>query len=377
MVSSNRSDQLYRSTGVITWLTITGLLLWALPNSRPEVASAWPLALALALTFFAGCVLAGGSDDGYWSRRLGQTGLWVALAAALTLGWVFPIGFLPIYTIIWIAFAPIYYGNRTCFVLLLGVMLAWAAVFELSWETNDSVTSILAYATFHLFAWLSSRNEHLAQQQKARAEQLNRELAATQHLLSEASRQSERTRIARDLHDLVGHHLTALTINLQIAERLSSGEARERIEQSHALARLLLADVREAVSTLRENSTVDFHAALSLMVERLPRLDVTLDIDPAVAIDDVAVAEPLLRCVQEALTNTLKHSNARRSTVRLAREADRIVLSIVDDGGTTRAGAAGNGLTGMRERIEHLRGTLRIDAQPDSFGVFVELPDAA
>ncbi|MEO0579241.1 MAG: sensor histidine kinase, partial [Pseudomonadota bacterium] len=314
------------------------------------------------------------SDHGA-SPRVGYLGLAVALLAAFGLGYAFKLGFLPIYTIIWSAMLASFFSLRVSLILVVSVSVVWYLIASRVWQFSDALLSTLLYFTFHLFALLSARTTHAAQEARRRAEALNRELAATQHLLSEAARQSERTRIARDLHDLVGHHLTALTINLQIAERLSDGEARTRIEQSHALARLLLADVRDAVSTLRDHNSVDFAAALRLMVDRVPRLNVTLDIDADVSISDVAVAEPLLRCVQEALTNTLRHSNARNTTIRLAQADDTIELSVVDDGdGTATPATLGNGLNGMRERIEQIRGSLSIDRRADSFALHVRVP---
>lgn len=101
------------------------------------------------------------------------------------------------------------------------------------------------------------------QQAQARDEQrrLNSELRATRALLAESSRLSERMRISRELHDLLGHHLTALSLNLEVASHLSSGKVNEHVRQAHTLAKLLLTDVREAVSQLREDGHVDLSTA--------------------------------------------------------------------------------------------------------------------
>ena len=103
------------------------------------------------------------------------------------------------------------------------------------------------------------------QQAEAREEQrrLNAELRATRALLGESVRVNERTRISRELHDLLGHHLTALSLNLEVAGHLTpEGRAREHVQQAHTLAKLLLTDVREAVSQLREGGAIDLAAAL-------------------------------------------------------------------------------------------------------------------
>ena len=112
----------------------------------------------------------------------------------------------------------------------------WQAAMYLGISTTTFVTSMIAW-----------------QQAEAREEQrrLNAELRATRALLAESSRLGERMRISRELHDLVGHHLTALSLNLEVASHLVSGQAQEHVRQAQSVARLLLSDVREVVSQLR------------------------------------------------------------------------------------------------------------------------------
>ena len=90
---------------------------------------------------------------------------------------------------------------------------------------------------------------------------VNSELRATQALLAENTRIAERVRIARELHDLVGHHLTALTLNLEVVTHLVDGKSLEHVQQAHALAKLLLADVREVVSDMRDDDKVNLAEA--------------------------------------------------------------------------------------------------------------------
>src|SRR5207244_2713563 len=82
-------------------------------------------------------------------------------------------------------------------------------------------------------------------------------------------------RIARDLHDLLGHHLAALSINLEVARHMTGGEAREQIEKSQAVTKLLLSDVRDVVSRMREDEPVDLTAAVKSLSDRVrkPGLD--------------------------------------------------------------------------------------------------------
>src|SRR3546814_18990264 len=102
------------------------------------------------------------------------------------------------------------------------------------------------------------------QQAQARDEQrrLNAELRATRALLAESARVNERTRISRELHDLLGHHLTALSLNLEVASHITEGKAHDHVGQAHTLARLLLSDVREAGRQHRGNDAIAMSATL-------------------------------------------------------------------------------------------------------------------
>lgn len=163
---------------------------------------------------------------------------------------------------------------------------------------------------FNVFALIMVNTASKERQAEEYANQLNREFLATQKLLSQASKQAQRVRITRNIHDLLGHHLTALTINLQVASRITQGDAKEKVESFHVLAKLLPSDVRKAVSEIRENSGVELKEALMALFENLPRLKIQLHYDDNLNINEVDTADTIIKCVQECLTNTLKHSTA-------------------------------------------------------------------
>ena len=119
------------------------------------------------------------------------------------------------------------------------------------------------------------------------------------------------TRISRELHDLLGHHLTALSLNLEVAGHITEGQAQEHVRQAHTLAKLLLTDVREAVSQLRDSGAIDLEAALRPLVTQVPSLDIHLDIGQPLTLDDPERAHVLLRCTQEIITNAVRHAGAR------------------------------------------------------------------
>lgn len=359
---------------VLTWAVVSTIALFLVLDGTPEARREAAAFGGLCLFYLAALLVATRPCNDRRDRLRQRVALWLQLASALTMGFVVQLSILPIYTIVWIAIAATVFTVGTSAISLVAVMVGWYAIASLVWVADDALISTLLYGTFHLFAFLSSRSVSAAEAARDEVEKLNRELVATQHLLSAASRQSERTRIARDLHDLLGHHLTALSINLQIAERVAAGDAKPKIAECRALARLLLSDVRDAVSTLRESDSLDFARAVRLLLENVPQLKIELDLQKDLKIDDIDVAESLLRCIQECTTNTLRHADARRSWVRIWREDRLVKLQVHDDGTAAVDTIEGYGLTGMRERIARLGGSFKLDRVQQALCVRVEIP---
>ncbi len=285
----------------------------------------------------------------------------------------FPIEFLPILTIIWISIIPHYFSLRFSIITMLLVIALWFGLYQYIWQKRMFFSAML-YGTFHFFAILMTHQTKQAENATTEAQRLNKELMATQQLLAEATKQNERTRIARDLHDLLGHHLTALIINLQVAGHLTKGEAKDKVTQCHSLAKLLLSDVREAVSTLREIEDLDFESLVNLIVDNLPKIKVHTSIKTTIPIENLEIAKALLSCIQEASTNCLKHSGANEFWITVRQENQTIYLELYDNGQANRKLVEGNGLTGMRERIRELQGSLDINLVQNALKIDIEVP---
>lgn len=254
---------------------------------------------------------------------------------------------------------------------------ALAPVFALShaFPLTGAVFQALLYVGFSSFVFVTSLVAR--QQAQARDEQrrLNSELRATRALLAESSRLNERMRISRELHDLLGHHLTALSLNLEVASHVTSGKAQEHVRQAQSLAKLLLTDVREAVSQLREDDAINLREALDSLVEGVPGLRIAFDAPASLAVSDPAKAQVILRCAQEIITNTVRHAEASSLSLSVQPEERGLRIRSRDDGQGCDALLAGNGLRGMRERLEHYGGRLDIDTAPGKgFAVDAWLP---
>jgi len=359
---------------VVAWAVVFGVSFYWLLDAPPEFQDKVGLVVALFVSYLICFLLLTQNWVSTENRRMLTTVLFAQLLCAFAIMLLVPIQFLPILTIIWVAVLPSFYSLRNSVLILLAVVATWFLIYGLRWSADGVLLTGLLYGTFHFFAVLMMHQTRIAEEATLEAERLNQELQAAQNLLEQATRQTERTRIARDLHDLLGHHLTALIINLQVAGHITEGEAKLKIEQCHSLAKLLLTDVRDAVTTLRENQSLDLPAMIDLMIKDIPGLDVTTQIDTELNLDDLSLAKALLSCIQETLTNSLRHSGANKFSIALKREQDELLLDLADNGRIKGKLVKGNGLKGLEERIAELGGTVDLSETGNALSIGVRLP---
>ncbi|HEV6963926.1 sensor histidine kinase [Roseateles sp.] len=205
-----------------------------------------------------------------------------------------------------------------------------------------------------------------------------------EHLLAEQMRYSERMQIARELHDLMGHHLTALNLQLQLGgallARADAPGAGQALDRAQGVAAQLLADVREAVSQQRSSQRIDLSTALQALAEGIASTRIELSLDDAARDLGPRAAHALLRCVQEGVTNSVRHAGARRVRVELrglGEAGDEVGVSIDDDGRGApnwHEGRAGNGLAGMTERMAELGGSMRVTRTSPGFRIELRCP---
>jgi signal transduction histidine kinase len=252
------------------------------------------------------------------------------------------------------------YRPRTAFLLLLVANLAFLASL-VSWLDVESIwTVMIGYGSLQAFAGAAMSYAKQAVAARDIAMLTNSELLATRQLLLESARGEERLRLSRELHDVVGHKLTALKLQLRLGMRDAASPTRESLNECLRLSDELLTDVRGVVSTLRAADGIDLHQSLAALVPAIPRPHVRLELADDARVPRVEQAETFLRCAQEGLTNALRHSGAENITLRLTRSDAGIALSIEDDGHAQTSPRWGNGLKGMQERLKQLGGTLEV-----------------
>uniref|UniRef100_UPI003F4D76AB sensor histidine kinase n=1 Tax=Lysobacter firmicutimachus TaxID=1792846 RepID=UPI003F4D76AB len=349
---------------VLTWLAV---LLSLRYDNDAERGAQW-----LAMALFLACFL--GHDLLPPSRPRWRAWLFVPeCLSALAVSWLAPTGgTAPALLVIVAAHLALALPPRPVLLIALLLNLALYLILRHAGHGAPFIVTLI-FAGFQSFAALVAHYARSAEQTRDRLALVNADLLATRALLADSARDAERLRVARELHDVAGHTLTAMTLNLRaLAAEPELGQRRE-VQLAQRLAGELLGDIRNVVQALRDARGLDLATALRALAAPLPKPTLELDIDPRLHLTDPALAETLLRLVQEALTNSARHADAERVRVEIRAEPDRLRVAIEDDGRVRGALREGNGLTGMRERIAALggrlqlatnaRGALRIEAE--------------
>lgn len=209
-----------------------------------------------------------------------------------------------------------------------------------------------------LFACVIIGLSNFAFAQQARANLL---LERANSEIERLSQEAERERIARDLHDLLGHTLTVITVKLDLARRLLSRDlerARNEIAEAEQTARNALADVREAVAGYRAGG---LDAEISRARRSLLSADVQLTTTLAPVHLSSSQVDVLCLALREAATNIVRHAHATICHVAL-RGKDTTIYFTIEDNGMGGQIREGNGLRGMRERLRSVAGTLKLTA---------------
>jgi len=360
------------------------------------------IAITVALIQVVGTVFAASHQDG--ARPLDPLAFALLLAgpAALLLRRRMPVLMLPLtfaaalaYLLAGYAWGPVVVSFAVSLLLSAAAglnLLAWlgaavAAVTVLLWSVlgGDEAWPLRSAAAAAWAAILVLLGEGLRRRREQIAEYHRRRAAAEQ-----AERDEYRLTLARDIHDVVAHSLSMINVQASVALHLGGNEPerlRPALEAIKAASKESLAEVRQLLGVLREDAPL--HPGARPGLSRIPELveharqaglRVELEAPPELPGVGEPQQEAAYRVVQEALSNVRRHSGASAAVVRLALDGTTLVVTVDDDGAgldwSTHGGTApGNGLIGMRERVEALGGSLALlprDGLPPNRGLRVE-----
>ncbi len=209
------------------------------------------------------------------------------------------------------------------------------------------------------------------------------ELRKARATVAQLAANEERLRLARDLHDLLGHSLSLITLKSELAGRMlpdHPGKAAQQVADIENVSRQALVDVREAVSGYRRPR---LSAELAGAQVALAAADVTADLPAEPDLNGIAEESEsaLAWALREAVTNVVRHSGARRCTVELLRRQTldglMLELAVEDDGAGGSGSGPGNGLTGLSERLAKAGGTLEAGRVKRGFRLVARVPVTA
>lgn len=245
--------------------------------------------------------------------------------------------------------------------LFLGVAFGVLAVYLTGWWVLARATGsglwVVVFTT--LAVAVMTLGSRLLGEQVVRHDRTTRELALVE----------ERERVARDVHDVLGHSLTVVTVKAELAERLVAidpARATAELVEIQALARQALAEIRETVGGLRVASLVD-ELETARMALAGAGIEATVPADPAAV--DPRHRTVLAWVLREAVTNVVRHSDADSCVIEIGRE----LLRVSDDGRGLEKRREGNGLRGARERVAAAGGTLTVSTGGQGYGTVLEV----
>jgi len=245
-----------------------------------------------------------------------------------------------------------------------------------TWDTAFMNALIISTAIFFVVIITQFRlNERQAREQ---AEELAIRLENANHRLAEYASQAEelaatqeRNRLAREIHDNLGHYLTIANVQIEAAKVILESNpqrAQDALDKAHEVVKMGLSSVRGSVSALRESPVENrpLQEVVATLVDETRASGIAAEFnvrgEPRVVDEKVALA--LYRAAQEGLTNIRKHANASLVDVELDfSQRDKIRLSVRDDGAGAADTSGGFGLIGIRERVHLLDGEFRVDTE--------------
>jgi signal transduction histidine kinase len=340
-----RADRLFRCAGVAAalWASVPPLLAcWVLgveglaasvnkpPDAELRLAFSVLLAVSMAFAVTVPPVFWWLTGAPRPPRRVG-----LRLAAVIVQGLIGVVGD-PNLLILVAAEVPFVLAAPRARRYLLAQLAAFATL-GILWNTLLEATPPLEitmivslYGAWQVAAFLLGTIAVREAAQRRELTHLNAELGATRELLAEGSRLSERIHLSRELHDGLGHRLAALSVHLDLAARTAGANGAETVREAHAEARRLYQEVRDVVSTLRHEASVDVRQALSALVAGFTDPLVELDLPAELTLDDLPRAQALLKCVRSAMTHA-RQAQATRVRVAATQDAAGLQVEIRDD----------------------------------------------
>ncbi|MCH1625603.1 sensor histidine kinase [Ferdinandcohnia quinoae] len=283
---------------------------------------------------------------------------------------------------------------------IIAFIVVWIAIVSVGYAENGDIhywSNIVSFAFVIFCSIVGSLLRKLMLSKETIDNQYN-QLTASHDALKEAHDQlhdyakkveeltviRERNRIAREIHDTVGHKMTALLIQMQLAQEMmliDTGKSSSALEKCDQLARDALQEVRLSVRTIHDEDCdkMTFEHTLKKMLKEfstMTKLETSLHIKGDFAKIPTSIQPTITRIVQESLTNAKRHGSATSCHVLMVSTPESIVVEVRDNGEGTENIIPGFGLVNMRERVLEHGGTLQYKSEKDAgFSIIAEFPN--
>lgn len=297
--------------------------------------------------------------------------MWLAMTCT---AFIVPSGFAPGLGVLWVCLLPWFVPSRWLYWTLVAALGPVVIAMALDGLTAPEIMMLLVCGSFQFFAIFAMSKAHEEKMARDSLAIAHQQLLQAQTQLAQQAADAERVRIARDLHDSLGHHLTGLVIQLQVATYQANPELKPVLDGCQQQAKQLLHDIRHTVSQLRQPHHPNLAMQLRALQQSMPDVQLHLQIPAELALPPFQCAV-LFRVCQEAITNSRRHAQARHVWIDVWQHHQQLCLRYVDDGCTaTWPLVEGNGLQGMRERVEEAGGRLFFSKPNGALQIDVTLP---
>ncbi|KAF7764180.1 two-component system, NarL family, sensor histidine kinase UhpB [Pseudoalteromonas citrea] len=353
------------ATVLFTWLTV------ALPSTIGIQEPTLLFAIATIHGLFLITMLIIINDVPNKNHRLNYTLIAISIGLVICLMMMSNSYLYLIYSVMMTSIFAFHTPVIFCIGYIIVIHSIYLLIQFLIWQAGWDIVNTTTFIAFHCFALMLTQKMLSEKNAKEALTLSNTQLEAAHSLLANAAAHDERLKLARELHDNVGHTLTSLIINLDIARRTQSAQ---QITLCYEQAKAALDTTRNVVSQKRTEDHLDLPSTLIELAEKTPRIAVITKIPKQFTCTNLKVAHCVLRCCQEAITNTLKYAQATQFTIEITSQAEQLILHLYDNGAKNNQFTLGNGLTGMHERVQALGGKCSINNKETGFHIKIRVP---
>jgi len=270
---------------------------------------------------------------------------------------------------------PVMFTRKQAILLIITITMAH---FFISYGDGllSSFFRVIIYFMLQIFGFSAIEMAHREAKAKEELAAINQELLATRFMLKSSSQKQERLRISRDLHDAIGHQLTALSLNLEVAKHKVPEAFKPMLQDNLQLAKNLLTDVRQVVKEMRDEEQFDLISSLNNLISQLPNCQLAVSSPPE--INSLRLKQQIMFCLQEGISNALRHGKASQFILNSKKVDNSMVIELSNNGSAmaeNSPSAFGSGLTGLNERLVDFSGKVALITSEKGCTLKIEVED--